>query len=197
VESHFGYHLLKLEELKAAEDRPLAAVQSDIARQLYVSAKAKELASAAAQQAQRDAAAGKALVDLFPPDKDKDATAKSFNFEVEARPTATASGEFSATATTLPRLGAAPAILADVFARPSTGALDKVYPVGEGFAVVDVTRRERPTDEALAQQQDTLRAEAVRAKRIELRESFIRALRKSATIVTNEGVLEPAAPSDS
>jgi peptidyl-prolyl cis-trans isomerase D len=189
IESHYGFHVVKLEELKPAEDKPFAAVQADIAKQLYVRGESKALAQAEADKALAAVKSGKKLDALYPPEK-TEAPQNQFNFEVESKPAAADSGEFNASAATLPKLGPAPVLLADLFARSEPGPLDKVYSVGEASVVADLTVRTKPTDAEFVAQQESLKHEALQAKRIELRESFLRAVRKSSAIVTNDSVLE-------
>ena len=189
IESHYGFHVLKLEELKTAEDKPLADVQNDIAKQLYVRGQSKQLAQAAADKALAAVVSGKKLDALYPPDK-KEPSQNQFNFEIETKPAAADTGEFNASAASVPKLGPAPTLMTDVFARSEPGPLEKIYTVGEALVVAQATVRTVPSDAELTTQKDALRNEAIRAKRIELRESFLRGLRKSGTIVTNENVLD-------
>jgi hypothetical protein len=67
--------------------------------------------------------------------------------------------------------------------------LGKVYSVGDGFALVQLTERKRPSEEDFAATKEKMRQEGLEAKQMELRESYIQALKKSATIRQNEEMI--------
>ena len=64
-----------------------------------------------------------------------------------------------------------------------------MYPVGEGLVVAQVTARERATPAAFAAKRETVRADALRAKQNELRTSYLEALKKTAKIINNQGLV--------
>jgi peptidyl-prolyl cis-trans isomerase D len=193
LESRLGFHVVKVEELKPPEDKPLAAVQPEIAKQLYVREKSKALAEEEAAKALAALKAGKKLDVLYPPEKGESSQSQ-FNFDVELKPQAVDTGEFNSSANTLPKLGPAQVLMADVFTRSDPGILDKVYAIGEASVVADLTVRAKPTDAEFSVEHDKLRQQALEAKRIELRESFVRALHKSASLVINDHGLEQNNP---
>jgi peptidyl-prolyl cis-trans isomerase D len=189
VETQFGLHLIKVEEKKPAEDKELAAVQDDIARQLYTKDKAKQLARAAAEKALALAEkGGKPLAQLYPAEK-KEGKAPKSRFETESKPASAETGLFSLGGENVPPLGAAPDLARDIAASDGPRLLNKVYSVGEGFAVVQVTERKRPDDAEFAAQKEKLTADALQAKQMELRESYLKALKKGANIYQNEEVI--------
>ncbi|HEX4621194.1 MAG TPA: SurA N-terminal domain-containing protein, partial [Myxococcaceae bacterium] len=193
LETHLGFHVVKLEEIRPAEDKPLAAVQNEIARQLYVRERSKALAEAEAAKALSELKSGKKLDALYPAEKSENAPSQ-FNFDVESKPQAVDTGEFNSSANTLPKLGPAPALMTDALARSEPGVLDRVYPVGEASVVADLTLRAKPTDAEFNGEHDKLRQQALDAKRIELRESFVRALHKSANLIINDPALQQQNP---
>jgi peptidyl-prolyl cis-trans isomerase D len=89
----------------------------------------------------------------------------------------------------VPPLGAAPDLARDIAASDGPRLLNKVYAVGEGFAVVQVTERKRPDDAEFAAQKEKLTADALQSKQMELRESYLKALKKGANIYQNEEVI--------
>ncbi len=188
VETQFGLHLIRVEEKKAGEDKELAAVQDDIARQLYTKDKAKQLARAAAEKAVALAEKGKPLAKLYPAEK-KEGKAPKSRFETESKPTVAQTGSFSIGGENVPQLGAAPDLARDIAASDGPRLLNKVYSVGEGFAVVQVTERKRPNDAEFAAQKEKLTADALQSKQMELRESYLKALKKGANIYQNEEVI--------
>jgi len=193
VETQFGLHLIKLEERKPPESKELKEVGADIARQLYTKEKAKQLALAAAQKALAAAQkSGKPLSELYPVEKTKQAKSR---FETESKPTSAETGSFTAQSDNVPQLGSAPELARDIAAADHTGLLAKVYTVGDGFALVQLTERKRPSEEDFAAAKEKVRQEALEAKQMELRESYIQALKKSATIRQNEEMIAQIANS--
>jgi peptidyl-prolyl cis-trans isomerase D len=192
VETLFGLHLIQVEEKKAAENRELQQVEEEIARRLYNQQQAKQLARAAADKAFAAVEkSGKSLKDLYPAEN-KDAKAKP---PVEEKPTAQETGLYSFNGDNVPQLGSAPELARDVFAQEQPKLLPKVYSVGEGFVVAEVTERKRPSDAEFAQQKATLRNQAIQAKQLELRDSFLKALRKGADIQINDQAVGTVASS--
>lgn len=183
VESPFGYHLIQVDQKLPEEKKELKDVEAEIARILLQRDAARALAKAEAEKALAAAKGGKSLATLFPPEKDNQPAA--LRFETETRPEAIPSGEFTSGADGIPYLGPAPQALAAVFAVNQPQLLDQVFEAGEGYAVVEVTQRSVPSPEDFEKQKDTLRSEARQGKQTELRESFVRALRKTAQIETN------------
>jgi len=188
VETQFGFHLIKLEERKQPENKELKEVEADIARQLYTKEKAKQLALAAADKALASAQkSGKSLTELYPVEKDKQKT-KS-RFETEGKPTSAPTGSFTVQSDNVPQLGPAPELARDIAAADHTGLLNKLYSVGDGFALVQLTERTRPTEADFTAAKEKVRQEALQAKQMELRESYIQALKKGATIQQNEEMI--------
>ena len=68
--------------------------------------------------------------------------------------------------------------------------LGEVFPVGEGFVVAQVTERQKASDEDFTKKKDELREQARRAKQIELEQSFIKALKETGKVVTNQEAIE-------
>lgn len=187
VETKFGYHLIKVEEKKPPQKRELVEVEGEISKELYVKAKAKELAKVEAEKALAAVNAGKSLTELFPPSSETQTQA--YRFALETKPESVDTGEFNAGNETLPRVGAAPEIVKDSMALGAPGPLGKVYESGEGYAVVVLTERSRPSEEKLTEQKDQLRGEAMKAKQFELRDAYLKALKASAAITVNEAAV--------
>jgi peptidyl-prolyl cis-trans isomerase D len=194
VETPLGWHLGVVEEKKAPEQRPLEAVKTELAAQLYVKEKAKDLAKADAQKALAEAKKGKALTDLFPAAKESEKSGASFNFAAEAKPEAKETGEFNSSAESVPVLGAAPEVMRRVFAKTSTGLIDELMVTSDSVVLATVTERKQPTDDDFAKQKSQLTQEALKAKQFEVREAFIKALKQGSQVVNNDqainGVIE-------
>lgn len=187
VETQFGYHLIKVEEKRPEEKKTLADAQEDIAKQLIQKGKAKELAKAAADKALADAKAGKKLSATFPPEKENQPAA--LRFETETRPEAVSTGEFAASAGAIPHLGPAPELVEAVFAQKGPAVLDRVFNVGDNFVIAEVSERKLPSDQEFAAQSDKLLSEARKAKEVELRQTFLESLKKTASISKNQELL--------
>ncbi len=187
VVSRFGVHLIKVEEKRPPQSKELAEVSDEIAGQLWKREKAKDVAKQRAEEALAKVRAGRSLTELFPPSAEGE---PQFNFNQPTAPEAVATGEFNAATEAIPKLGVAPQIVPDVFKQDAAGALDRVYEVGDAFVLVQVTARHKPADADFESQRDTLFADARRAKQMELRDSFLRALREKGEVVTNEQAID-------
>jgi len=181
---------LRKRNLPRATRKELKEVQNEIAQQLYTKEKSKELAQRDAERALAAARAGKTLKELFPP---ADAEAKKDQNKGAAnpppsrnRPTAIDTGSFSVASETIPSIGSAPELLADLAKLDKPQLLSKLYPAGEAWLVVSVIERKQPSESEFTTEKDALQTEAARAKQTELRESFVKALKKNATIVINQ-----------
>jgi peptidyl-prolyl cis-trans isomerase D len=196
VETPVGYFLGTVEERKASEQRPLEAVRGEIAARLLVKERSLALAQAAAQKALAEVKQGKSLTALYPAEA-KASGGKGFDFAVESRPAAKETGEFSASADTIPQLGAAPEAMRAIFGRATPGPLDAPVAVGDALAVVVVTERRQPTEDAWRVEKKDLTLQALKAKQFELRDAFLKSLKETGTVVTNEKSLERVVGSDS
>lgn len=188
IETKLGYHVVKVEEKQAAQDKKLADVENDIATTIYKQTQAKDLAKAEAEKALAAVKGGKKLQELFPPEKPGQPALQ--RFETETHPEAVETGSFTAGGETVPYLGPAPQLIAAAFAAKGPQLLDQTFPAGEGFVVAEVTDRQKASDEEFTKKKDELREQARRAKQIEMEESFLKALRKQATVVNNTAAIE-------
>ncbi len=189
VETPMGWHLGVVEEKKPPEQKPLDSVKGEIAAQLYVKDKARELARAAAQKGLDEAKKGKKLSEVFPP-VEAPPTNMPFAAPTETKPEAKESGEFTAGSEQVPQLGAAPEVAKAVFAVKAPGLLEQVLPAGEAFAVVLVTERKEPSDADFEGRKAELKLQAVKAKQFEVREAFLKALKQTGTVVTNDKAID-------
>ncbi|MEW5738309.1 MAG: SurA N-terminal domain-containing protein [Myxococcota bacterium] len=188
VETPLGYYVGTVEEKKAPEQRPLEAVRTELATQLYLKDKAKALAKAAAEKALADVKAGKKLAELFPPAA-KDPS-NQFAINQESKPEAKETGEFSPAADAIPLLGSAPEAQKIIFDRKDAGLVDMIVTVGDALAVVVVDERKVPTDEDYEAKKAQLKIEAIKGKQFEVREAFLKALKQSGTVVVNDKAIE-------
>ncbi|MBN1209605.1 MAG: SurA N-terminal domain-containing protein [Myxococcaceae bacterium] len=188
IETKLGFHVVKVEHKQAAADRKLAEVENEIATTLLKQQQAKEMAKAEAEKALATLKGGRTLQELFPPEKAGQPALQ--RFETETRPEAVETGSFTAGSESVPYLGPAPQLISASFAAQGPQVLDQVFPVGEGFVLAQVTERQKASDEEFNKKKDELRQQARRAKQIELEDSFLKALRKQGTVVTNTEAID-------
>ncbi len=185
----FGWHLVQVEEKKPAEEKPLASVSNEIAEILVKRQRAAVLAEADAKKAAAALQKGASLATQFPDKKDADAQ----SVEAGEKPRAVDTGSFPRSASSIPRLGPAPELQAAAFAAERPGLLPGTYRAGDALVVAEVTAREKADDAAWLAKKVALREEALRQRQGELQESYVAALKKSASIVKNEELIAPAA----
>lgn len=191
VQSQFGFHVIKVEEKRPPQVKELKDVEQEIARTLLTKERSAALARAAAEGALAKAKAGETFSALYPASEQAGGMP---SFQVPTAPEAVESGDFTAETLSLPRLGAAPELTTAALATDAPALLDRVFPSGDGFVVAQVTARSRPTPEKFAEAKDALRSEILRARRVELRDSYMKALRAKAKISTNDALVGPPAP---
>lgn len=189
VETPAGWFIGTVEEKKAPEQRPLDSVKKEIASQLYVKAKATELAQADAQKALTDAQAGKKLAELFPAEKKEDGS-NPFAFGVSTKPEAKQTGEFNSATEAMPQLGNEAAIKKLIFTAKSPGVIPQVLQSSDGLIVAVIDERKEPNDADFETQKTQLRLEAIKGKQFETREAFLKSLKQSGTVVTNDAAIE-------
>lgn len=185
----FGWHLVQVEEKKPAEEKPLASVSNEIAEILVKRQRAAVLAEADAKKAAAALQKGASLATQFPDKKDADAQ----SVEAGEKPRAVDTGSFPRSASSIPRLGPAPELQAAAFAAERPGPLPGTYRAGDALVVAEVIAREKADDAAWLAKKVALREEALRQRQGELQESYVAALKKSASIVKNEELIAPAA----
>ncbi len=184
----FGWHLLQVEEKKPAEEKPLASVSNDIAQVLVKRQRAAVLAEADAKKAAAAVQKGTSLATQFPDKKDADAQ----SVEPGEKPRAVDTGSFPRSATAIPRIGPAPELMAAAFAMGRPGPVPGPFRAGDSFVVAEVTVREIADDASWQAKKAALREEALRQRQAEVQESYVAALKKTATIVKNDELLAPA-----
>jgi len=190
VETPLGFHLGMVEEKRAPEQKPLDSVKHDVAMQLMVREKAKELARAAADKALEDAKKGKKLTELFPPPEKKPDDTNPFGAAPESKPEAKETGDIAAGTDVIPVLGQSPQAQKAIFDRKEPGLIEQLVQVGDAFAVIMVDERKTPSDADYEAEKAQLRIEAIKGKQYEVREAFLKSLKQSGTVVTNEKAID-------
>lgn len=185
VRSASGWHLLKAEEVVPARAIPLEAAREEIARELLVKDRARKLVEARARAALEAAREGKKLAELFPAaGAARKAGPKPVTLGGEPV-VAEETGTFTRGAPVLPKLGAAPELLAAAFAAKRGDVLGKVYDTPAGPVVAVVTARETPDAAAFAAQREALETRLRNRKETEVLGAWLETLREGAKIETN------------
>ncbi len=188
VETPAGWFIGTIDEKQAPSQRPLEAVKGEIATQLYTRVVALRLAKAQAELALAQLVQGKQLGELFPAaarDGDSPFAALGSN-----APEAKQTGEFTSTNNAVPLLGEEPALKQAIFAAKAPGPLTQVFDSTDGFVVAFVDERREPSDAEFDTRRAELKVEAIKGKQFEARESFLKALKQSGSVVTNEAALD-------
>jgi peptidyl-prolyl cis-trans isomerase D len=177
VRSQSGWHLLKADEVVPAKKVSLDDAREVIARELLTADRAAALAKERAEAALAAARAGKPL-----------APVKLGSQTISPEDT----GPFGRGTPFIPKLGEAPALLADAFAARSGQALPKVYDTPAGPVVAVVKKRETPDPKAFDGQREALERRLLGRKESMVEGAWLRSLRDGAKIVTNEALLASA-----
>jgi peptidyl-prolyl cis-trans isomerase D len=184
----FGFHLIQVEEKRPAEEKPVSAVSGEIAQILLRRERARALAEADAKKALAALQKGTSLATQFPEKKDEDDTPP----EPGDHPRAVDTGSFVRTAASVPKLGPAPDLQAATFAADTPGPLPGLYRAGNALVVAEVTAREKVNDATFAAKKEQLKEQMLRERQGDLQQSYLAALRKTATVLRNEELVGPA-----
>ncbi len=183
-----GFHFLKADEERAAKEQPLAEVRQQIAQDLVKGEKAKQLAHEKAVETLAQIKSGKDLKELFPAKK---ADAGQFDFSSFMTPQSAETETFHPAGGFIPGIGSAPKLSEAVFAQTSAGATPAA-PIEDGdtWYVFKLKSRERADlskfDET---EKKTARDRLEGQKQGELYSQWIERLRKGATVVENDTLL--------
>jgi peptidyl-prolyl cis-trans isomerase D len=179
VRTAAGWHLLKAEEVVPAKRIPLDEARQAIARELLVKDRAGALARERAQAALDAARAGKPLAPVRLGSQ-------------TASPEET--GSFTGASRSVPKIGEAPALVADAFAAKSGQVLPKLYETPAGPVVAVVKQRETPDPKAFDAQREPLLTRMRNRRESQVQSAWLASLRKGAAIETNATLLAASAP---
>lgn len=202
VKTPTGWHVIKADEVIPAKKMPLDQARPEIARELLVNDRAAALQKEKADAALQAARGGKALTELFPkPQKAEAATA-----EKPAVPEQTAAltlggkpvfaqetGEFPASAQTVPQLNVAGDLLKDALAAKDGTVLPRTYETPAGLAVVVVKERKVPEEKDYATERAGVESLLKGTKAQQLRQAWATELRSKAKVVENAALMRWAA----
>lgn len=176
VETQYGLHIIKVEEVQEAEVKELDSVKLDIARELMKDEKAPELAKAHAEK-------------LLPvltgavTGEEADALLQEKSLTVQS------SGEFSRKDRRIPKLGTSQDALKAAFNLASTGDVTtEAIDLGTGFAVIKLTAASDADLAALDDKREEIRGRLLRTKQVRAVTAWRDQLKAEAKISVKSGV---------
>jgi peptidyl-prolyl cis-trans isomerase D len=192
VKSAAGWHLIQAEEVVPAKKVSFDEARPLLAKELLAQDQARDLARARADQTLAAAKGGKKLAELFPA---VDPGKKVQAVTVGGKPVvAEETGTFSAGSQVVPKLGAAPELVADALRAKAGDVLPKVYETPAGPVVAVVTARETPDPKAFDAQRDEFTARLRNARGNQVVGAWLESLRKGAKIERNTDLFAQARP---
>ncbi|HVI92931.1 MAG TPA: peptidylprolyl isomerase, partial [Anaeromyxobacter sp.] len=187
-----GWHLIQAEEVVPAKKISLEEARPLIAKEILTDVQGRELAQKRAEAAVATAKGGKKLAELFPA---ADAAKKVMPVMVGGKPVvAEETGTFSGGSQLVPKLGAAPELVADALRAKAGDVLPKAYPTPAGPVVAVVTAREVPDPKAFDAPRDAVAARLRDARMGQVAAAWLESLRKGARIERNAELLAQAGP---
>ena len=195
VETKFGFHVIKVEEIQEATKREIAEVETEIARQLARESLQKESARTLATQALAELKAGKTMLQLSnvaiqKPPLDGAPPPKPEEVDPYA-PRVDNTGFFAQNSRVVPRLGVSPEVVALAFTKLTLEKPlhEEVLEVNGRFFIVRLRGREQPDAAKFAAERESLEQAALAGRKASVVEEFTKALRESAKIEKNPKLL--------
>ncbi len=187
VETPLGFHIGTLESKTPGAQKPIESVQREIATTLLTKERALALAKIDADKALAELKKGKSLLTLYPAAAEEKTEAFAAKPAAQnEKPQAKDTGNFDVLAEFIPQFGPNAALAKEIFARKEAGLVDHLVSSADELAVVEVTERKLPSDADFEKQKAQLKLEATKAKQFETREAFLKTLKGSGKIITNE-----------
>ena len=191
VETQFGLHVIKVEEVKEASVKKLDEVKTEIADELYKENVQKEKATALAQKAIEQLQAGKEIAALKIPDL--------FNADAENAPEKPAdpfaprvenTGYFAKNARYIPKVGISEELVQAAFTLSDEAAVaQKHFEVNKRLFVVKLKSRTEPDMKLFDDEREELKNALSRQRQSEAVESFVKRLRDGAKVDVNPTVV--------
>lgn len=192
VESRFGFHLIKVEEIKEPEVKELAEVRLDIAKQLMREDQQAQKARALADTALAGMKAGKAVAELGIDGLQlaEDLATTSPEKRDPFAPRVEMTGWFAQNTRYVPRVGVSPELATAAFALTEEQPVaDQVFEVSNRFFVIRLKERERPDPAKFDTEKETLKQSLIRSRQAAALEKFIEELKAGADIDKTQSLL--------
>lgn len=191
VESRFGYHLIRVEEVKEPEVKELADVREEIAEKLIVEKARGAQAKGLADQAIANLKAGKGWAELniaglqLPPKEGEEPALSKDPYAPRVENT----GFFAKNARYVPRIGVSSDVVATAFTLSQEQPLaDTVFEVSGRYYVIRLKDREAPSPEKFEQEKSSIEQTLLRTRKSAVRKDFLEKSRNQATIQRNPKV---------
>jgi peptidyl-prolyl cis-trans isomerase D len=187
VRTPFGWHVLRVDDVRGPEVIPLEKAAPELARELVETDLAKAAAGKRAAEVLAQARKAKTLAELLPlePEAGKKGPAPVKLGKVVIR--AEDTGPFGASAKpNVPRVGPQAELFADALAATGPGMLPRVYETAAGPVIARVKERQRP-DPAKFEAQRAEMEERLRGRReAQVESAWMKQLRERAKVQVNE-----------
>ncbi|MBI5547581.1 MAG: SurA N-terminal domain-containing protein [Deltaproteobacteria bacterium] len=195
VRTRYGFHLVKVEEIKPEENKALKDVEKELAVELLIDEAAKAAARNKAVETLAQVKAGKTLEELWPPEPKKDEPSQAFKFDVGgAKPAASSTGPFSPSNDYVPQIGVDATLSRAVLGLDEKKPVaDQPFEVNGSFFVVVLKSHEKPDFKQLEEKMDEFRDKARQKKAGEQLDTFLKALKEKAKIDKNQSFLSGSA----
>ena len=195
VETKFGYHVIKVEEVQPPTKKEIGEVENDIGRQLVRESAQKAKAKALADAALVELKAGKSFAEL----SDKAIVKPPVDGQPPVDPTTLdpfaprieSTGLFAKSARVVPRIGVAPAVVDLAFKTLSMGEplAGEVLDVNGRFFVLRLKNREEPDMAKFNEEKEGLQQTMLAARRGDVVTTFAKDLKEKARIERNAKLL--------
>ena len=193
VQSKFGFHVIKVDEVFPATKKELAEVEGDIATTMFTERQTKAEAKKLAEAALAELKAGKTMAELTDASIVKPAAdgAPPAEGTDPFAPKIDATGFFARSARVVPRIGLAPDVVAAAFDKLTLEQPlhDGVFEVNGRFFVVRLKGREKPDPAKFATERDGLEQQALSGRKSQTVDAFAEGLRAKAKIQKNPKLL--------
>ena len=193
VESRFGYHIIKLDDVTEAVTKEMKDVEVEIAKQVMREKSQMDDARKVADAALAELKKGVAFEDVkipglqkplaadAPPPKDTDAYAPKLD----------STGLFAQSARVVPKVGVAPEIVKVAFALTKDKPLhEEVIEQNGRLYIVKLKNREMPDAAKLTAERENIEQSLLAGRRAAIVEQFTKALRDKSKITKNAHLLD-------
>lgn len=188
VETRHGYHLIKVEEVKAARTDPLSEVEREIAELILQDDLADEVARAKAEEILDQARAGRTLAEIAPPPEAPDKTA----IPSLDRPDffSSSTGLQSLVGGRIPGIGRDDALATKLLAMDTDAPLlAQVAVVASSYYVIRVLAREKPDMDRFEDEKEALRTKLLQTRQRDVEKAWVDHLRSTADVIINQAVV--------
>jgi peptidyl-prolyl cis-trans isomerase D len=157
VTSPFGYHIIKVEEIKDAAVKSLEDVTPELAQELLKKEKTSGLTKAHAAAILAVMQSGVSLKKLFAAGPEGDEVRLKAGYENTLKLRTEDTGWVTAKSRQIKGIGLVPGMASGLVKLEKTGPCPSVYPTETGFALCALEERETPDDKAFEETSEQLR----------------------------------------